>query len=124
MLCSGFRPLTAGPLAVSSVGLCYPGLSSEAKQYLWKSAISPIAAYGCSSVNICAKDLELLDRFQSNHFKRILGLPKRSHHSKLLAALNIKPVSAVVLNGKISLFSRIFKRQSPAPLNAFLLARF
>ena len=53
----------------------------------------------------------------------MLGLPKRSHHSKLLQAISVDPVSSVILNSKLLLFNRIFKRRSPASaINAVLLA--
>jgi hypothetical protein len=70
-------------------------------------------------------DLNLLNSFQSNNIKRVLGLPKRSHHSKLVKAISIEPVSSIVFNSKLLLYNRIFKRRSPArAINVALFAYF
>jgi hypothetical protein len=53
-------------------------------------AVRPILTYGCHSVHLSAKEFDHIEKFQSNNVKRIFGLPKRSHHSKLLKALGIK----------------------------------
>ena len=35
---------------LSSSGMCYPGLSSEAKSYIWKTVCSPVLTYGLECV--------------------------------------------------------------------------
>jgi hypothetical protein len=80
-------------------------------------AVRPILTYGCHGVHLSAKEFDHIEKFQSNNVKRIFGLPKRIHHSKLLKALGIKT--------RISLFNIIFKRHSPACiLNTFFLSKF
>jgi hypothetical protein len=75
-------------------------------------------------IDISAKDISLLEGFQSKNIKRIV-LPLRSHHSEVLMAMGIDILTFSQMKSKISLFIRIFKRNFPARiLNAFFLARF
>jgi hypothetical protein len=54
-----------------------------------------------------------------------LGLRKRSHHSKLLAVLDLPPVTSSVSANAIKLYARLLKVPSPAKtLNLRLLSRF
>ena len=75
-------------------GLTYPGLATNVKVYLWKMSVCPILLSGGHSIFVSPSDTRLLESFQSTHIKRIFGFPIRYHHSKLLEALGIKPVSA------------------------------
>ena len=69
--------------------------------------------------------LKTLDSHQASLVKQSLGLPKRSHHSKLLRALNITPVSEVVRGMKAAHFNRLMKTHSPArELSTYLMSKF
>jgi len=45
--------------------------------------------------------------------KRVCGILKRSHHTQLLQALHISYVSTMLLKSVTSLYTRIFKANSP-----------
>jgi hypothetical protein len=65
-------------------------------------------------VSFHAKELDHIEKFQSNNVKRIFRLLiKRSHHSRLLKALGIKNFTESIMRARNYLFNRIFRRQSP-----------
>ena len=69
--------------------------------------------------------IKVLKTTQGNSIKRFMGLNKRSHHSKLLKALNIPPVEEVIQKNTIGLYRNIFKTDTPArELQSVLLARY
>ena len=108
---------------MSTIGLSYPGLDSDVKAYLWKSIGGPLLTYGMESIALSNNDIKLLKTTQGNIIKRVMGLNKRAHHSKLLKALNISPVEDVVKKNAFGLYRNIFKTESPArELQAILLA--
>ena len=54
-----------------------------------------------------------------------MGLNKRSHHSKLLKALNIPSVDDVIKKNSLCLYINIFRSNTPASeLQSILLARY
>ena len=111
--------------SLASNGFSYPGLTTDVKCYLWATAVRPVLTFGCHNIRICASDIKLLERFQSDSVKRFLGLPKRSHHSRLLRALNLPRVENILSNLRALLYNRIFKRDSPSrTINAVLLANW
>jgi late competence protein required for DNA uptake (superfamily II DNA/RNA helicase) len=55
-------------------------------------------------IHLSAKEFDNIEKFQSNNVKRIFGLPKRSHHSKLLKALGITTFSKSIMHARISFF--------------------
>jgi hypothetical protein len=106
-------------------GILYPGLCSEAKVHLWKTIALPTLTYAMESVSYPDRAMEEVEACQSSLIKRSFGLPNRSHHSHLLSALDIHPVSQSVDSKTVNLFSRVFKTNSPArSLNIFLLSHF
>ena len=103
-------------------GVTYPGLASDAKIYLWKTAIGPVLKSGVHCMHVNNKDLGELESFQNNHIKRMLGFFKRSHHSKLLIAIGVENIENSILNARLSLYHRIFKTDSVArDLNLYML---
>ena len=81
---------------LTSVGMSYPGLASETKAYLWNSIGAPMITYGMDSVNLTNANLKQLRSVQGNVIKRVMGIPKRSHHSELLEALRIPATDELV----------------------------
>lgn len=111
--------------SLQNVGFAHLGLDSEVKCYLWKTTVHPILVYGAHCLSHCAKAIQTMEKFQSNSIKRIFGFSKRSHHSKLLGALNIRSVSDVINEQKVLLYKRIFTRNTPVGnLNIVLLGQF
>ena len=54
-----------------------------------------------------------------------MGLSRRSHHSKLLSALNIPSIEDVIMKNSIRLYQNIFKTDSPSrDLQSILLSRY
>ena len=70
--------------------------------------------YGMDSVNLTNANLKQLRSVQGNVIKRVMGIPKRSHHSELLEALRIPATDELVKVNTQKLYHRIFKCKSPA----------
>ena len=64
--------------SLSSVGMAYPGLSSDVKIHLWKTIGSPSLLYGMDGVHLTKSSLKRLDSFQGSIIKQVLGFNKRS----------------------------------------------
>ena len=62
-------------------GFSFPGLSTEAKAFLYNSVIQPTLFYGFDCLNLTGQDYKSIDSFQGSVIKRVCGLSKRSHHS-------------------------------------------
>jgi hypothetical protein len=99
---------------LSSVGMCYPGLSSEVKAYIWNTVGAPMILYGMESVPLSSADLKQLQSAQGSIVKRVMGIPKHSHHTRLLTALHIPRVDNLIGVNVQKLYHRIFKKTSPA----------
>ena len=110
---------------MTSMGLSYPGLNSDVKAFLWNSICCPILVYGMESIMISQSDIKALKTTQGNIIKRIMGINKRSHHSKLLMALKIPVVEDVITKNSLCLYKNIFKTNTPSrDLQSALLARY
>ena len=119
------RKCQQGTFAMSAMGLSYPGLNSDVKAFLWKSISSPLLVYGMESLSLSNSDLKLLKTTQGNIIKRIMGLNKRSHHTKLLKALKVPPIEEVIKKNSLGLYKNIFKTDTPSrELQSILLARY
>jgi hypothetical protein len=99
--------------SLSDVGMCYPGLASETKSYLYTSICQPTLLYGLDSVHLTNAMMQKIDSCQGSIIKRVCDLPKRSHHSSLLKALNIKTINELPAKLTASLYQRIFKVNCP-----------
>lgn len=95
-------------------GILYPGASPEVQAYLYKHICQPSLTYGVECMNISDKEICKLDSTQGKLIKQSLGLSKRSHNTEILKALNIKTVSEIVTNNRLSLYHRICNNASPA----------
>ena len=99
---------------LASIGCCYPGLSTEVKVHLWKTVGLPSLLYGMENLELRAKDLRELEKFQSSIVKRTTGLPLRCHHTHLLNAVNVQKPNFYIQNSLLSLWNRIFLVDWPA----------
>jgi hypothetical protein len=95
-------------------GLSYPGLATEVKVHLWKTSVSPLLCYGAHCLSIKARYIAFMESFQKTNIKRIFGFPKCFHHTKLLLALDIKGIGALIHSFQLSLYNRMFKVDSIA----------
>ena len=110
---------------MTSLGLSYPGLNSDVKAFLWNSICCPILEYGMESIMISQSDIKALKTTQGNIIKRIMGINKHSHHSKLLMALKIPVVEDVITKNSLCLYKNIFKTNTPSrDLQSALLAGY
>ena len=110
---------------LAEVGLKFPGLSPQSKSYLWKSVCVPTLVYGLDVLPLKASQINQLNSFQGGLLKQCLGLGKRSRHSKLLQAMNIKPIEHIFKEMTSSLFSRIFNMDGPGrDLSTYFLATY
>ena len=110
---------------LSDIGMCYPGLPSDVKSYLWKSVCAPCLLYGCDTLYIGNIEMQSLETVQGTLVKQCLGLTKRSRHSYLLKAMGLCQVEHLLQKRFISLYKQIFSVESPAKqLASFLLSRY
>ena len=100
--------------SLSEVGCSYPGLSTHVKCHLWRSVGLPTLLFGCDTIHVNKTQLNKLEAVQATTVKRVLGLPVRSHHSKLLQAVEIYPVEDRLKANTKSLWWRTFRVASPA----------
>ena len=111
--------------SLNSIGMCYPGLNTASKTYLYKSICFPTLIYGLNSINISNKCIQQLESTQGGIIKQACGLSKQSHHSKLLRALNIDNVKTCINNSTLSLYNRICSVVSPTrSLCVFMLSQY
>jgi hypothetical protein len=99
--------------SLSEVGMCYPGLATETKSYLYRTICQPTLTYGLDAISASEGLLRQMDSTQGCIMKRVCGIPKRSHHSNLMAALNIQTARSMVAKLTGSLYYRIFQENSP-----------
>ena len=99
---------------LATVGMTYPGLSSEAKSYIWKSLGAPIMSYAIDSIPFSTSNARKLSGAQGTILKRVMGIPNRSHHSKLLEAMDVPKITEVIKHNTLTLYNRIFKCECPA----------
>ena len=111
--------------SLGCAGLAFPGISADVKSYLWKSVCVHSLTYGLDLMCISKASMAKLESKQGLLIKQAMGIGKRSHHSKLLEAMNILPVEHTVQNMTLSLFHRIMQCDCPArDLNVFMMARY
>ena len=89
-------------------------LSPYTKAYLWNTICSPSLIHGMDCIYLTDNNLYELNSFQGRCMKSALNLGRRSHHSDLLKALEIKPMSEKISNNVCSLFFRICQTDTPA----------
>ena len=110
---------------LSGAGMKYPGISAEAKSYIWKSVCGPTLLYGTECVHNTAQSVNQLQSVQGGCLKQALGLPNRSHHSNILRALNLNLISEDIKLASARLLHRIFLEDTPArDLNVYMLNIF
>ena len=100
--------------ALASVGCSYPGLATEAKVHLWKTIGLPSLLYNLQIFKLKPGQQKCIESVQSSIIKRIVGFPKRSHHTALLQAVNIDDVMSSVIRNTLSLWWRLFQVDNPA----------
>ena len=99
---------------LASIGMSYPGLSTDVKTYLWNSVGAPILTYGMETLDISKTQAKKLLSAQGSVVKRVMGIPKRSHHNNLIQALGIKATTDTINNNTLNLYYRLFQCDSPA----------
>jgi hypothetical protein len=110
---------------LTSVGMSYPGLSTNVKTYLWKSMGSPVLLYGMEAISLTNMCIKSLETCEGTIVKKLMGLNKRSHHSALFNALGIKQSNKIISERSAGLFYRIFQVDTPLlTLQSILLAKY
>ena len=100
--------------ALASVGCSYPGLSTEVKVHLWKTIGLSSLLHNLEIFKLKPWQQKFIESVQSSIKKRIVGFPKRSHHSALLQAVNIDDVMSSVTRNTLSLWWRLFQVDNSA----------
>ena len=109
----------------SGEGVCYPGLASDTKAYVWTMVGVPTLTYGCDCINLSDSDLHKLESTQATVIKSLVGISKRSHSSAILQALNIPKVRNIIKHDVCSLLRRICIISSPVrDLTLFHLSKY
>ncbi len=110
---------------LSNVGMCETSLSAMVKSYLWKSVCSPSLLYGVECLPLTEKDRQQIDSAMGSMIKQSLRLSKFSHHSHLLQAMNIEPVSHSINTRITKLFAKSLSGSSPhRSLCTYLLSKY
>ena len=110
---------------LGNAGMLYPGATPGVQAYLYKCICQPTLTYGLECMGSTAIQRRRLESAQGKLIKQSLGLSKLSHNTALLKALNIEKIEDIVNRSVLSLYSRIFKVESPARrLMQHLLSRF
>ena len=99
---------------LSSAGITYPGASPDVQACLYKCICQSTLTYGLECMPNSAVQMRRLESVQGKLIKQSLGLNKRSHNTNILRALNINKVQDIVNRNVLSLYTRIFKVESPA----------
>ena len=107
------RPAVAC-IALASVGCSNPGLATEVKVHLWKTNGLPTLLYNLEIFKLTPGQQKFFERVQSSITKRIVGFPKRSHHTALLQAVKIDDVMPSVTRNTLSLWWRLFQVDNPS----------
>ena len=109
------RPLKSrcAMYALASVGCSYPGLATEIKVHLWKTIGLPSLLYHLKIFKLKPGQQKFIESVQSSILKRIVGFPKRSHHTALLQAVKIDDVMSSVTRNTLSLWWRLFQVDNP-----------
>ena len=108
-----------------TAGCSYPGLSTDAKVYMWNSVGRSSLTYNLETLNINKSQFKKIESAQGTAIKRMLGIPIRNHHSNILRALKVNSVQNSVNNNILSLWNRIFLSDSPTKsLCSYLLANY
>ena len=89
---------------LAPAGMLAKGLCPLDKVYLWKTVVLPTLVFGCNTAPLRPSDVERLDTVQAACVKAALGLPRTAHHSALLAAAEIPPVSEYLRNALFCTF--------------------
>ena len=91
--------------SLTSIGCCYPGLSTDVRSHLWKTIGLPSMLYSMQTINIQPKNMILLEKLQSGTVKKILGFPVRCHHSHLLNSINVHKPDFYINKKKLGLLA-------------------
>ena len=98
--------------SMSSVGMNYPGLSSDAKSYIWKSVCLPSLTYGVEAISINDQAIKQLDSLQGSLIKQCLGISKSSHRTHLCLAFKAS-MKEIIKQRVLALWHSAFKTDSP-----------
>ena len=109
---NGYPGCRRAMYGLTSVGCCYPGLSTDVKAHLYKTIGLPSLLYGIESVSLDQTLIKSLECAQSNIVKNIMGFNKRSHHSNLLHVVRIDNVETTMIRGILSFWYRIYSSSS------------
>ena len=104
--------LSAGQRAFYSLqgaGLKFGGVSPHTACRIYKSAIQRVITYGCSAVYMTKSNLKELDTLQGKQLKSVLGLHQSSRTTPLLGAIDILPVSPLIMKESLGLFKSCLK---------------
>ena len=57
--------------SLSEVGMCYPGLASDTKSYLFKTICQPTLMYGLDAISVSDASIRKMDSTQGSIMKRL-----------------------------------------------------
>ena len=102
--------------ALASVGCSYPGLSTEVKVHLWKTIGLPSLLYNLEIFKLKPGQQKFIESVHSSIIKRIVGFPKRPHHTALIQAVKIDDVMSSVTHNTLSLWWRLIQVDNHAKM--------
>ena len=89
--------------------MSYPGAAPKVQAHLYKSICQPVLTYGMECISYSKDQFRRMEFTQGRLIKQCLGLPKSSHNTAMLKALNIDEVQNTVNRNVLNLYHRIFK---------------
>ena len=98
---------------LASMGCPYPGLATEVKVHLWKTIGLPSLLYNLEIFKLKPEQQKFIESVQSSIIQRIVGFPKRSHHTALLQAIKIDDAIPSATRNTLSLWWRPFQVDNP-----------
>ena len=84
-----FKKVQSAFFGLSAFGIKPPGVKPSIKAFLYNTYCKPIGTYGFGVMNVKKKTIQQLNIMQNNMIRYTLGIPQRSHTSKLMRALGI-----------------------------------
>ena len=100
--------------SLQGAGLKFQGISPDLLTSVYRTAVTSILSYGCSSVYMSKSDFKFLDTIQSRHNMCMLGLKFSSRSTPLLCSLAVLPISAVIMIDVLNLYKSCLSSSSSA----------
>ena len=108
------RKATRALFGLQGAGVKYPGVQPHSALEFCNTAIRSVIGYGCSSIYITKKNINLLEKLQNKFILQCIGLHTNSHITPVLKAMGISPISTSVAMESLDLIKKCVLNNSIA----------